>query len=265
MFSVFLAEELQLAANTVSSSMSALAYHFHCRLSTTTAFTDPVLRATKRALHLNPDHQPRTKKQALPATLNMVETLVRQFSTELTNLPNILVATALIMAFCCLLRPSEYCLTRQDKHVIRAENVLFEVIQNGFVSFRNATEMDGIPIKNVQLVKIIMSSAKNISYRMGHTMWFTAASTDKDCINFCSALVWWAQHANLLQKDYFLSFRPKSGAASQILSYRAFGTHIKTLARQFQLDPSFFSCYSLRVGGGPPYYALQARQTALLC
>ena len=53
----------------------------------------------------------------------------------------------------------------------------------------------------------------------------------------------------LLQKDYFLSFRPKSGAASQILSYRAFGTHIKTLARQFQLDPNFFSCYSLRVGG----------------
>ena len=252
MFATYLAYDLQLAAKSVSGTLSALAYHFRCALHHSEAFTDPLLKACKHALMLDPARQPRNPKRALPITLAMLEHAVQNYSTGPQSRSRLIFAVALTFAFCCLLRPSEYCRTRSNSHVIRARQVFFQCrLHDGRLEFRSADNVHGISVSQVVLIKFVLHSAKNISFHAGRSMWFSSASANPACsINLVTTLFQWAKKARLRPDDFFLSFRRSASiAASHAISYRKLSAVIKETAVAFGFEPTFFSCYSMRIGG----------------
>ena len=83
-------------------------------------------------------------------------------------------------------------------------------------------------------------------------MWYSRPdpSSPQPCVDFCSTLYKWATMAQLCPNDYFLSFRSRSSPdTTHKLSYRELGKAVKKIAIHFNMDPWFFSCYSMRVGG----------------
>ena len=250
MFTTYLGYEVQLAAKSVASTLSALAYHFRCAVCSTQAFTDPILTACKHALVLDPARQPRSPKRALPLTLAMVEYLLRKYNGSGCEKGMRMYATTVVLAFCCLLRPSEYCRTRSDSHVLRAQHVWFQCqLSDGSLTFRTATQLHGISFSQVKRVKFILQSAKNISFYASRTMWFSSICTTPSKVNLCKIVFRWAQHAHLRFNDFFLSFRESNSTDAIRVSYRKLSSVIKEAALHYGFEPAFFSCYSTRIGG----------------
>lgn len=249
-FATYLAYDLQLAARSVAATMSALAYHFRCAIHHTAAFSDPILTSCKHALMLDPARQPRSPKRAVPITLAMLEYAVKRYSSPSTGRSQRIFATALVLAFCCLLRPSEYCATRTNLHVIRARQVFFQCrMPDGHLEFRSADRVQDVSLSQVVVIKFILHSAKNISFYAGRTMWFSAASANPDSINLTSTMFQWAKHAHLQPQDFFLSYRRNTLDPPRVISYRGLSKVIKETAVHFGFEPTFFSCYSTRIGG----------------
>jgi hypothetical protein len=251
LFATYLADVCSLAAGTVRSTLSGVRFHFQCGFCSTSPFDNPALSALRKAIGNDPKRAPLREKKALPITLSMLESAVRKLTADPHNMSQLLLAAALILSFCCMFRPSEYCFTRDDSHVLRALQVLFEIKDLSHPAgsrFIDATQVRDVSFSAVILIKFMLSSAKNISFRVGATMWHSAVSTDPDCVNLCQAMFTWAVRANLQPGDYFLSYRPRPSSDSIRLNYRALAAVIKATASSFGFDPWFFSCYSTRVG-----------------
>ena len=226
---------------------------------------EKLLSACKHSLVLDPSRRPLSPRRALPLTLRMLEHTVTAYSQERSDRSRWLVAVALTLAFFCMLRPSEYCRTRCNDHVLRADHVLFECrLAPHHTEFRGAHELQDIQLEQILLIKFMVTSAKNISFHVGASMWFSAASANPNCINLCTTMFLWAKQANLQPNDFFLSFRVSASGPSQHVSYRGLAKVIKQTAATFGFEPAFFSCYSTRIGGAP-CCALQERRICLSC
>jgi hypothetical protein len=86
-------------------------------------------------------------------------------------------AVGIILAFSCLLRPSEYLSkTKSDKHVLLAKSVQFEVtLPYREPQFYSAHELAaaGIQWCHVSLVRIEFKSSKTFNERAGRAIWFS--------------------------------------------------------------------------------------------
>lgn len=251
MFTHYLAADLQMSAEAVSQTLSALRYKFRCLLCDTTAFEDPQLVACRRALYLDPSAFRGAPRQTLPVTLEMVDSIANHFTTPSRH--KRIIAVAAILAFCCLLRPSEYCRTQEAedgaRHVLRAEQILFEcVTAPGESRFFPAHALPASTRYSAcRTVKIVFTSAKNIPLRGSRTLWFSA--TNAEGINLTRTLFEWALGAHLRPKDHFLSYRDTPTAPTRVLNYHRLNSVLKYTARLFHLPFAHYSCHSLRVGG----------------
>lgn len=248
----YLAVDLQKSAEATSGHLSALRFHFRRYFCRTEVFDDPQLAACKRALYLDPAAFHGQRRQAAPVPLELVESILSHFGTPALQKRIIAVATAL--AFCCLLRPSEYCNTGPDattaRHVIRAEQVLFErrplAHQHSTFHPAHALPSDFVFTECLS-VKIVFLSAKNISLRSSQSVWF---STDTDArLQLPRILFDWAKNANLHSTDHFVSYRTTPVDVTNPLSYARLRKVLQHTARLFGLDPTRFTCHGLRVGG----------------
>lgn len=253
MFVHYLATDLQHSAEATSGHLSALRFHFRRFFCRTEPFDDPQLLACKRALYLDRAAFRGQPRQAAPVPLAFVESIIAHFGVPSPQKRILAVATAL--AFCCLLRPSEYCNTGTDvdtaRHVIRAEQILFErrtgTDSAGSTFFPAHALPPDFHFTDCASVKIVFLSAKNISLRSSQSVWFST-STDAR-IQLPRILFDWARTANLHRDDHFLSFRPTPTGQTCPLSYARLTKTLKFTARLFGLDPARFTCHGFRVGG----------------
>lgn len=250
MFIHYMTFDLGLSAESVTGHMSALRYHFRRHYCDSPAFENPQVLACKKAVFLDPMAYRPSSRQTSPATLAMVESIIAHFTRPSLHKRVVAVATAL--AFCCLLRPSEYCQTRRHptgaRHILRANSVLFERVEGGTSVFHSAATLPSdFTFDQCQSVKLLFLTAKNITLRTSRTVWFSTANTA--VINLPRIMFDWAKVAALHPADPFLSFRRPGSTNQTVLNYHRMNSILKFTARLRGLDPSHVSCHSLRVGG----------------
>jgi hypothetical protein len=256
LFIQYLVHDLGLSYNTLMTTMSGVRWHFDRFLCESSAFDSPAIRNCKAAVRRDPARAPTKLRRALPLTLRMLEWLLERYrpsaitpASYSTRMNNQLLCTALIFAFCCMLRPSEYEKVKDTKHVILAGSIFFECVLPGASRpcLRSANNLADVDLSHVTTVKLDWLSAKNIAVRAGRTIWFTAFDSSSSGINLVSCLFLWAKCAQLGPFDFFLSYRQLCGTR-KVLSYLRMTTVVKEAAFHFGFNPDNFSCYSLRVG-----------------
>jgi len=253
MFVNHLATDLHCSAEATSGHLSALRFHFRRFFCRTEPFDDPQLLACKRALYLDPACFRGRRRQAAPVPLAFVESIISHFGVP--SLQKRIIAVATALAFCCLLRPSEYCNTGYDetteRHIISAAQVLFE--RRPSSSRRNSTfhAAHALPpdfqFAECDSVKIVFLTAKNIGLRSSQSIWFSANTSGR--IQLPRILFDWARNANLRHDDNFVSYRTNHRADSHPLNYNRFAKILKHTAGLFGLDPARFTCHGFRAGG----------------
>lgn len=249
----YLAADLTCTAEATSGHLSALRFHFRRFFCRTDVFDDPQLAACKRTLYLDPAAFRGNCRQAAPVPLEMVETIISHFGVPAPQKRVIAVATAL--AFCCLMRPSEYCNTGPDvttaNHVIRAAQVLFErraTAPSGCSTFHPAHDLPrDFQYSDCLSVKVVFLTAKNISLRSSQSIWFSTTTAAR--IQLPRILFDWARSAHLRHDDHFLSYRTTPTGHTNPLSYARLTKVLKHTARLFGHDPTRFTCHGFRVGG----------------
>lgn len=251
MFVHYLTTDLHKSAESSKYHLTALKYHLRSAGCNTEAFENPQLQACKRAIMIDPQAYHGKRKQVLPIPLDCVESIVQHF--ESGGMRKRIIAVAAALAFCCLMRPSEYCCTTNkpnaDKHVIRAAQVLFErAAPTGRVStFHSAASLphDFLFAQCVS-VKITFLTAKNIAIRSSKSVWFSATSTTR--INLPRILFAWAKDAQLAPQDFFMSFRTSAVGTSSPLDYSRFKGVLRYTGRLFGIM-SHVAGHGLRIGG----------------
>lgn len=193
------------------------------------------------------------RRQAAPIPLAFVESIISHFGVP--SLQKRIVAVTAALAFCCLLRPSEYCNTGHDetteKHIVRAAQVLFERRARHPRASSTFHPAHALPadflFSECASVKIVFLTAKNISLRSSQSLWFSTGTPAR--IQLPRILFDWARSANLHHNDPFVSYRQQPHDASCPLSYSRFTKVLKFTAQLFGLEPDRFTCHGVRAGG----------------
>lgn len=262
MFTHHLATDYILCAESCMNCLSALQYHFKTQCADLRPFAHVRVKTCRTALMKNPAYYCTKSRRTLPATLEMVDDLLTYFNSPKPFKQMMRVAIAL--AFCCLMRASEYVETKTAAHVLKAKQVLFEYQRrNGRSVFFNAANLPkGFQYRHCRSVKILFLTAKNYQVRNSHTIWFSTKTEAH--IPLPQILFEWAKLAHLQPEDRFLSYRSKPASPSNPLKYRRVGEAIKHAARKAGLSPAHFSCHSLRVGGASHLRAAGATDGEIL-
>jgi hypothetical protein len=171
-FGQYLFEDLDLGAERVSWMLSALRFCFTCRGGELEAFRTLHLKAFRAGLSKQPLPVDWQSGSRLPTPLDMAH----RIHTNMGSKPGWrerACAVGIVLAYCCLLRPSEYLTkTSSDKHVLRAK--LVEFMRGGrFIGAHNLHRYN-VQWSEVTMVRIQFNSAKNFNERAGRSIWFTA-------------------------------------------------------------------------------------------
>jgi hypothetical protein len=117
-----------VGAERASALVFALGHCFMTRGVDTAAFHSPQLAAVRKGMANQPLPDDWESNQRLPMPVDMI-LAVRDKNIK----PGALweqraTAVGIILAFCCLLRPSEYLVkTKSNKHVLLGKSIQFEV------------------------------------------------------------------------------------------------------------------------------------------
>lgn len=249
------ASGLDLSYEYIAQLLSGLRYKFRVHWIDTTVFDHPLVRACKSGLARDPTKAATKQQRTRPMTLNMVDYILAQYPPDGLDLDRALLGVAVVFAFTCLLRPSEFCSDTSADHAYRADAVLFEcrTTDNPHeLTYHTAANLHNISWSQVQLVKLTMRHAKNIKFRTGKSVWFSADPTpDVDRRQLTEHLFRWAKRAHLQPDSLLMSFRVSNlgNGTYRKLQYRHFIAVIKEAAAHFQFDTTHFSGYSPRIGG----------------
>ena len=243
---------LNLSSEYTSQLMSGLRYQFKLRCIPSEVFANPFLKACKSGLAKDPTKAPTRKRRTLPMSLNMVDAMVNAYNPLTAPLEDGLLGMGVILAFGCLLRPSEFCEGTRTDHAFRADAIEFECTTPGSLqtTMRNAAEIGDTTWEQVNLVKLTMRHAKNIQFRAGKSMWFSVShQANTPRCQLTEYMFRWAKRAHLQPRERFLSYRASFSGVYRNLSYRRFVKAIKETATRFGFNPTHFAGYSPRVGG----------------
>jgi hypothetical protein len=260
-----------LAASTIAGSFSGIRHSFKANVLETDFFDHGSLRAFKTSTVLaerkNEDHN-RVRRRKFPMTLGMVDKIRRRARHE--GIGAVMCATAIEMAFFCLLRVSEYVpkVTKKKNescHAMLAKDVLFEVaLSDGSMRMLESTQVTAEMWPRVKLVKFTLRSMKNDQLRIGSTFWFRNLP-DEEGINIVREVFEWAVLAKSHRDDFFMSYRRSKGRhmASTVtcLKYTTVSTTIKDCAQRCHLDRRDFGTHSPRIGGACTLRAGDAPET----
>jgi hypothetical protein len=260
-----------LAASTISGSYSGIRHSFRSNLLDTDFFDHCSMRAFKTATMLAERKNAkcnRVKRRKYPMTLGMVEN-VAVAAKSTSRIGPIMCATAIQLAFFCLLRVSEYVPNVKDIkheccHAMLAKDVLFEVEHpDGGSQMVDATQVTTAMWPRVTLVKFTLRSMKNDQLRIGSTFWFRNMPNEEGT-NIVKVAFEWAVTARLQSGDFFMSHRrglPQQG--SICITYSMVDKTIKECARLHGFLPRNFGTHSPRIGGACTLRAGDAPDTML--
>jgi hypothetical protein len=173
------------------------------------------------------------------------------------------VYTAAILAFCMLLRASEYIPTNSN-HYCRSNDILFTfMLANGSTNIIPSYEIYGRAELLPMLHEVIITirSAKNDTLGYGNRSCFRKRNTSGfNAVDVClaSTLFHWAFYIKLY-KDH-----PFFASQGFTLTHSRMQAAIKAIASQYGFNSSRFGTHSLRIGGatalavaGTPHHIIQ--------
>jgi hypothetical protein len=261
MFAWFLFALLALKAANVKKHLTALKYQFITRRCNAQVFDWAELTTIRSGLTRQPISDAHISRRRLPFSVSMVSAVYRAYahSRLLSQRAN---AVAVVLGFCCLLRPSEYLVgTQHDDHVLRASAFEFECKNSGMVMDRGlrvrargtrlvpAHRLYTVRWEDVVLVRIYMDTAKN--FRVGRALWFSVG-TSIQSFHLVRVLYDCILTSAPQQRDFILSWptlnrsKPRQRTS---LRYKDFTAVVKHAAMQAEFAPNRFGCQGLRVGG----------------
>jgi hypothetical protein len=270
MFSCYLFNTVNLNADRVIQQLSALKYQFAIRDGPVNAWSSDHLALVRRGLSHQPIPPGQESHRRLPVTLEMVLYIYNNYNTSHLVYRRAR-AAAIILSFCCLLRPSEYLWgTRTNTHVLTARQVEFECSTPGTSNtvFISLAGIHTISWDRVVLMRINMTSAKNINRRTGSRLWFS--STDRSALHVVRVMYDWEKYVQAYDPAPVFSWpaphtsHHRSSHYTHIptprinLLYREFHEVIRAAAAHFGFDHKQFGCQGLRVGGATLLRAARA-------
>jgi hypothetical protein len=204
-FAQYLFDDIHLISDRVSAQISALKFCVLAKGGQVDGFYSPQLTAMRQGLRNQPLPEGWEPSSRLPTPLDMAMQ-VHQDLHQSRDMEDKATAVAWVMAYCLLLRPSEYLThTKHDRHVLRASAVEFECSMPDetmqFIGAHRIVE-EGITWEQVNIVRITFASAKNIRDRAGRVIWFTAHRPN-NALELPKALFEWSLIANFTPDSYF--------------------------------------------------------------
>ena len=190
----------------------------------------------------------------LPFTVDMIIAAITGH-LDISTCPGRATATAIVLAYCCLLRVSEYIPTDAD-HFLLSESVVFVVLSTDGEIFVPSHDIHGYSLVDVIEVVVTIRSAKNDSLGEGHRFCFSKKKPDRVAgvaFDLASDLYEWASRARPLKGDMFFSSRSGNTGRRRGTVFQLKADHInntlKAVATAFKMDSTRFSTHSLRIGG----------------
>ena len=199
----------------------------------------------------HPEHLDTT----LPFTLEMIMFAHDHF--DLLNPHNLMLVVAMKLAFCCLMRASEYIKMPLSDHHLLAQNVTFVHVIDGKESWIPSCLVASslLTIDSLSEVIIDVRSAKNDQVGSGHRLVFAhvpvASRQIKQAFDIAEVLWSYCLVACPVIDKPFFCFRNR-----ELLSYFFLELKIKEVATRCGFDMSRFSSHSLRVAGASTLAAL---------
>lgn len=247
-FANYLHADLHLSASGVDTALLGVRNEFAAELIDVSPFADPAVKKLRGAIASA--HPPARRGKRAPFTLEMVMSM-EQYAREHPSAKSYMIAKGAQLGYFMLMRISEYAITRDAQHTLRAKAVEFEC-----VSTESATEsvlipadrMRGIPFSCVRGVRVSVLTSKTFPNGPPQTSWFDRMP---DSASFCfTRSLWeWTGMAEFgSTEDFFLSYRDPTGAR-QNLRYNAMNDALKACGVRFGLEVHSCGTHSLRVGG----------------
>jgi hypothetical protein len=247
--------ELKLKAVTVVGSMSGIRHWFRTNCYSVDIFENATIMSCKNSILLmDRANGSINSHRKYPLTLAMIKYMLKCLKS-IDTMEHKMLMVGIQLAFCCMLRPSEYlyypkkALLNCD-HSFKAKDILFEVLlRDNAKVYVDASCVAQYTWEQIILVKFVLRSCKNDRMRAGKIFWFPAACTP-NTISIAKVAYDWSVIANLSPESVFLSHR--SNDKSDVFLYlkdRSVRLLIKNCARVYKFDPMHFSPYSLRIGG----------------
>ena len=265
-FVAYLFGDICLKPCTVSSYVSGVKFMLQMSgVDTRFIDDDPTFRRLKSGCCIayrsaNPAYNEKT----MPFTIEMI--MAAQRFIDQTSVEGYMVVSAMKLAYCCLLRKSEYLLQTKTKHHLRGKCVLFvhHLLDGSEVTVPSSQASScGLSVDTLYEIIIDVLSAKNDAVRTGHRLAFLRVRIQDRPVGqpFDLAEDMWkyAIWACPTTEGPFFVYR-----SSVRLSYETLVKHIKGTAGLMGFNKSFFSTHSLRIGGasalaaaGVPDYIIQ--------
>ena len=265
-FVAYLFGDLGLKPCTVSSYVSGVKFMLQMSgVDTRVVDTDPTFRRLKtgcciayRSTH--PEYDDKT----MPFTIEMI--VAAQRYTDQTSVEGYMAVSAMKIAYCCLLRKSEYLLQSKTKHHLKGRCVMFvHRLPDGSEITVSSEKAWTCGLSSDTLYEIVVDvlSAKNDANGAGHRLAFLRVRlTDRPAgqpFDLAEDMWRYAVWARPTQEGPFFVYRQ-----SIRLSYHNLTKHIKATAARMGFNQAFFSTHSLRIGGasalaaaGVPDYIIQ--------
>ncbi|KAJ1387346.1 hypothetical protein B484DRAFT_460888, partial [Ochromonadaceae sp. CCMP2298] len=219
------------------------------------------LSALRNGLTRQAPREAHVARRRLPFTLDMVNYVYDTYWTD-PLLQQRVYSVAVILGFCCLLRPSEYTVGKDNTHVLRASALEFEYTHGQATLFVGAHLAHAVPWSAIRLVRIYMSSAKN--FRVGRALWFSTG-TSIASLNLVHVLYQWVCATRPASTDFLLSWPiPSPFTPRGELQYVDFVKVVKHAATTFGFAPTLFGPHALRVGGAAVLRAAGASDGEIL-
>lgn len=261
-FLFFAHTHLHLKARTINGTMSGIRHHFRAVTPTyMDVFHHPSVTAAKTAIALaertTENYVP--PKRKLPLTGEMTLFIAQQLARA-QHMTDRMTNTAVLLAYFCLLRVSEYVPDSKAEvddngaipHFLKARDVEFELAPLAGESPRDPTLIPAHQVKaalwpRVTAVKFTLRSMKNDTMRIGSVFWFQNLAQSEGT-NIVRVVFDWAVAARHKRMDPFMSFNLPSGGHVR-LTYNRVNRCIKDCALAFGLPEKDYGTHSARIGG----------------
>jgi hypothetical protein len=210
------------------------------------AFSSATIAAYRSSLNLlyRAKH-PIADERRLPVSCDMILVAISTLFNMLTS-EHSCIRTAMVLAFCCLLRVSEYI----GKYRVRCGDIRFSVLlKSDKIVVLSADQIQSnlaLILRPID-VHINVRYSKTDSFGDGHSYFFKAGVKQIGSFDIVQVLF---DHASLTSGSVnSTSFLQITGRFEYTLSYAKFAEAIKKLAVHFQLPPERFATHSFRIGG----------------
>jgi len=265
-FVAYLFGDLRLNPCTVSSYVSGVKFMLQVSgVDTRAVDTDATFRRLKsgccmayRSTH--PEYDDKT----MPFTVDMI--MATERFTDQSSVEGYMTVSAMKIAYCCLLRQSEYILQSKTKHHLKGGCILFihRMPDGSDITVESSKAFScGLSCDTLYEIVIDILSAKNDKMGAGHRRsFFRIRQPDRPAgqgFDLAEDMWKYAVWARPTTHGPFFVYR-----SSVRLSYHTMTGNIKSTVTRLGFNPSFFSTHSLRIGGasalaaaGVPDYIIQ--------